>query len=195
MLKNFSKAGDYSKEIPQALVLVAVSMETRFIQISFLCMSTNLTWGCLVDNNSIPLAYALYLILMDPEPFKYISQFDQEWKIGPTLMTLCEHLFVSFAIRILKQHATKVITGLRPKKEEADGETSDTGSNTAIVPVINDQKKKKMKFMWKAGIGNFVASGIVAYIDGRLCRQIPNPIARRIVSGFLLSFLEKSSEQ
>lgn len=132
---------------------------------------------------------------MDPEPCKYISQFDQEWKIGPTLITLCEHLFVSFAIRILKQHATKVIAGLRPKKEEADGETSDTGSNTAIVPVINDQKKKKMKFMWKAGIGNFVASGIVAYIDGRLCRQIPNPIARRIVSGFLLSFLEKSSEQ
>ncbi|XP_010515400.1 PREDICTED: uncharacterized protein LOC104791262 [Camelina sativa] len=120
---------------------------------------------------------------------------DKEWKIGPTLMTLCEHLFVSFAIRILKQHATKAITGLRPKKEEADAETSDTGTSSAIVPVMNDQKKKKMKFMWKAGIGNFVASGIVAYIDGRLCRQIPNPIARRIVSGFLLSFLDKSSEQ
>ncbi|EFH54003.1 hypothetical protein ARALYDRAFT_485391 [Arabidopsis lyrata subsp. lyrata] len=120
---------------------------------------------------------------------------DKEWRIGPTVMTLCEHLFVSFAIRILKQHATKVITGLRPKKEEAEAETSDSGSNTAMVPVISDNKKKKMKFMWKAGIGNFVASGIVAYIDGRLCRQIPNPIARRIVSGFLLSFLDKSSEQ
>lgn len=106
-------------------------------------------------------------------------------------MTLCEHLFVSFAIRILRKHATKVITGLRPKKEET--EADDTGSSTAVVPVISD--KKKMKFMWKSGIGNFVASGIVAYIDGRLCRQIPNPIARRIVSGFLLSFLEKSSEQ
>ncbi|EOA26077.1 hypothetical protein CARUB_v10019496mg [Capsella rubella] len=120
---------------------------------------------------------------------------DKEWKIGPTLVTLCEHLFVSFAIRILKQHATKVITGLRPKKEESDAESSDTGSSTAIVPVMNDQKKKKVKFMWRTGVGNFVASGIVAYIDGRLCRQIPNPIARRIVSGFLLSFLEKSSEQ
>jgi len=120
---------------------------------------------------------------------------DKEWKIGPTVLTLCEHLFVSFAIRILKQHATKAITSLRPKKEEAEAETSDSGSNTAMVPVVSDNKKKKMKFMWKAGIGNFVASGIVAYIDGRLCRQIPNPIARRIVSGFLLSFLDKSSEQ
>lgn len=125
-----------------------------------------------------------------------ISHYDQEWKIGPTVMTLCEHLFVSFAIRILRQHATKFISGLRPKKEEAEAETNDTGSSsTAIVPVLGDKKKKKMKFMWRSGIGNFVASGIVAYIDGRLCRQIPNPIARRIVSGFLLSFLDKSNEQ
>jgi len=63
-----------------------------------------------------------------------------------------------------------------------------------MVPVVvSDSKKKKIK--WKASIGNFVAPGIVAYIDGRLCRQIPNLIARRIVSGFLLSFLDKSSEQ
>lgn len=111
-------------------------------------------------------------------------------------MTLCEHLFVSFAIRILRQHATKVISGLRPKKEEAEAESNDTASSsTAIVPVLSDNKKKKLKFMWRSGIGNFVASGIVAYIDGRLCRQIPNPIARRIVSGFLLSFLDKSNEQ
>ncbi|KAL0876286.1 hypothetical protein Bca101_025991 [Brassica carinata] len=119
---------------------------------------------------------------------------DKEWKIGPTVMTLCEHLFVSFAIRILRQNATKFISSRRPKKEE-EAEASDSGSSTAIVPVLDEKKKKKMKFMWKAGIGQFVASGIVAYIDGRLCRQIPNPIARRIVSGFLLSFLDKSSDQ
>lgn len=109
-------------------------------------------------------------------------------------MTLCEHLFVSFAIRILRQNATKFISSRRPKKEE-EAEGSDSGSSTAIVPVLDEKKKKKMKFMWKAGIGQFVASGIVAYIDGRLCRQIPNPIARRIVSGFLLSFLDKSNDQ
>ncbi|KAL0689230.1 hypothetical protein Bca4012_088908 [Brassica carinata] len=119
---------------------------------------------------------------------------DQEWKIGPTVMTLCEHLFVSFAIRMLRQQATKFISGRRPKKEE-EAEASDTGPSTAIVPVLDDKEKKKMKFRWKAGIGQFVASGIVAYIDGRLCRQIPNPIARRIVSGFLLSFLDKSNDQ
>ncbi|CAH8305702.1 unnamed protein product [Eruca vesicaria subsp. sativa] len=121
---------------------------------------------------------------------------DKEWKIGPTVMTLCEHLFVSFAIRILKQHATKFISGRWPKKEEeAETSSSGSGSSSAIVPVLDEKKKKKMKFMWKAGIGQFVASGIVAYIDGRLCRQIPNPIARRIVSGFLLSFLDKSNDQ
>ncbi|CAH2064582.1 unnamed protein product [Thlaspi arvense] len=114
---------------------------------------------------------------------------NSEWRIGP------KHLFVIFAIRILKQHATKAISGIRPKKEEAESERNDAGSSTAIVPALDDKKKNKMKFMWKAGIGNFVASGIVAYIDGRLCRQIPNPISRRIVSGFLLSFLDKSTEQ
>ncbi|CAN7110576.1 unnamed protein product [Brassica rapa subsp. narinosa] len=119
---------------------------------------------------------------------------DKEWKIGPTVMTLCEHIFVSFAIRILRQQATKFISGRRPKKEE-EADASDTGPSTAIVPLLDDKEKKKMKFRWKAGIGQFVASGIVAYIDGRLCRQIPNPIARRIVSGFLLSFLDKSNDQ
>ncbi|RVX23530.1 hypothetical protein CK203_000230 [Vitis vinifera] len=92
---------------------------------------------------------------------------ESEWKIGPTVLTLCEHLFVSFAIRMLRKQAE---------------------SNCPCISLCGGAQGEVYVEM---GIGKFVLSGIVAYIDGRLCRSIPNPLARRIVSGFLLSFLEK----
>lgn len=67
----------------------------------------------------------------------------------------------------------------------------------AIVPKQqpDQEEQQNFKFVWKWGIGKFVLSGIIAYIDGRLCRTIPNPVARRIVGGFLLSFLDSSDTQ
>ncbi|KAL8476053.1 hypothetical protein ACS0TY_028647 [Phlomoides rotata] len=115
--------------------------------------------------------------------FSTVSSFqhirgEREWRIGPTILTLCEHLFVSFMIRALRKQSGKVIGRIKWKEEEkaAEGE------------------EHKVKFIWKWGIGKFVLSGIVAYIDGRLCRNIPNPIARRVVSGFLLSFLDQTDD-
>ncbi|XP_071913295.1 uncharacterized protein [Coffea arabica] len=113
---------------------------------------------------------------------------ESEWRIGPTVLTLCEHLFVSFAIRFLRKQAGKVISRVNVKEKlESDTEK-------AIVP-ISTVVEQKVKLVWQWGIGKFVLSGIVAYIDGRLCRSIPNPIARRVVSGFLLSFLDKEEKE
>lgn len=101
----------------------------------------------------------------------------QEWRIGPTVLTLCEHLFVSFTIRMLRKHANRVTSGISCKWNSKDeGETS------------SDETQQKSSTKW--AIGKFIFSGIIAYVDGRLCRHIPNPIARRIVSGFLLSYLD-----
>ncbi|KAL2499748.1 Protein of unknown function (DUF1162) [Abeliophyllum distichum] len=112
---------------------------------------------------------------------------ESEWRIGPTVLTLCEHLFVSFAIRMLRKQAGKVIAKIKWQgKLKAD-------DAKAIVPASSGEESK-VKIVWKWGIGKFVLSGIVAYVDGRLCRNIPNPVARRIVSGFLLSFLDKNDE-
>ncbi|XP_022751328.1 uncharacterized protein LOC111300016 isoform X3 [Durio zibethinus] len=112
-------------------------------------------------------------------------QGDKEWSIGPTIITLCEHLFVSFAIRKLRKQADKYIKSLKWKKE------SESDDLKAIIPA-NTGEMQKVRFIWKWGIGKFVLSGILAYIDGRLCRSIPNPVVRRIVSGFLLSFLDQN---
>ncbi|KAL5752815.1 hypothetical protein ACOSQ2_023322 [Xanthoceras sorbifolium] len=114
---------------------------------------------------------------------------ESEWKIGPTVLTLCEHLFVSFAIRMLRRRADKLIAGIKWKKEpEAD--------NKVVVPARPPhEEEQNLKFIWKWGIGKFVLSGIIAYIDGRLCRTIPNPVARRIVGGFLLSFLDNNDSR
>ncbi|KAJ8764509.1 hypothetical protein K2173_006249 [Erythroxylum novogranatense] len=115
-------------------------------------------------------------------------QGEAEWKIVPTVITLCEHLFVSFAIRMLRKHTVKYITNMNwrkvPKIEE----------NRALVRAEPGEQEKKVKFRWKWGISKFVLSGILAYIDGRLCRYIPNPVARRIVSGYLLSFIDKNDD-
>ncbi|CAA2970916.1 uncharacterized protein LOC105177708 isoform X2 [Olea europaea subsp. europaea] len=118
---------------------------------------------------------------------------ENEWRIGPTVLTLCEHLFVSYAIRMLRKQAGKVIANIKWK------ENLKPDDSKAVVPASSGEEPEpepepKVKIVWKWGIGKFVLSGIVAYIDGRLCRNIPNPIARRIVSGFLLSFLDKNDE-
>ncbi|PON54074.1 Vacuolar protein sorting-associated protein [Parasponia andersonii] len=114
---------------------------------------------------------------------------ESEWRLGPTLLTLCEHLFVSFAIRTLRKQANKFITGIKWKKD-FDGE-----NQRAVTLANNPEEEQKVQFIWRWGVGRFVLSGIVAYVDGRLCRCIPNPVARRIVSGFLLTFLDKSSDE
>ncbi|KAL3526718.1 hypothetical protein ACH5RR_011374 [Cinchona calisaya] len=113
---------------------------------------------------------------------------ESEWRIGPTVLTLCEHLFVSFAIRILRKQAGKVIARVNLK------ERTESNNEKAVVP-ISSGVEQKAKLVWRWGIGKFVLSGIVAYIDGRLCRCIPNPIARRVVSGFLLSFLHTDEKE
>ncbi|XP_039155678.1 uncharacterized protein LOC104457236 [Eucalyptus grandis] len=109
-----------------------------------------------------------------------------QWKIGPTVMTLCEHLFVSFAIRVLKNQARRQTTNVKLKMLKRRDQEDNLPAKDA-----EEQPKPKVQFTWRWGIGNFVVSGILAYVDGRLCRCIPNPIVRRIVSGFLLSFLDK----
>ncbi|WOH10040.1 hypothetical protein DCAR_0729501 [Daucus carota subsp. sativus] len=114
---------------------------------------------------------------------------ESDWKIGPTILTLCEHLFVSFMIRALRKQAGKVTTKikLKEKLEVTDGKPIADAS-------VGQEHKGKGKVMWRFGIGRFVLSGIIAYLDGRLCRRIPNPIARRIVSGFLLTLLDQNDQ-
>ncbi|XP_031387722.1 uncharacterized protein LOC116200899 isoform X2 [Punica granatum] len=116
---------------------------------------------------------------------------ETEWRIGPTVMTLCEHLFVSFAIRMLRNQASKVTPKIKWKKEPQESGQKDE----AVEGPIGEEPPPKGRFIWKWGIGQFVLSGVLAYVDGRLCRYIPNPVARRIVSGFLLSFLDKKDDK
>lgn len=87
-------------------------------------------------------------------------------------------------IRALRKQSGKVIGRIKWREEEKGDEERESGG-----------EQEKVKFVWKWGLGKFVLSGLVAYIDGRLCRNIPHPLARRIVSGFLLSFLDQSDEE
>ncbi|KAK9285530.1 hypothetical protein L1049_024725 [Liquidambar formosana] len=120
-----------------------------------------------------------------------------EWKIGPTVLTLCEHLFVSFAIRILRKQAGKFLSKIKLKEISRIkwNKKSEGDEHKAIVPATTTEEKPKEKFLLKWEIGKFALSGLVAYVDGRLCRSIPHPIARRIVSGFLLSFLDNNDKR
>lgn len=110
----------------------------------------------------------------------------QEWRIGPTVLTLCEHLFVNFAIGWLRKQAGELTSKMKLENKFMDG------GQRGIVPESSEKQQQSKVSVFKWGVGRFVFAGIVAYIDGRLCRRIPNPVARRIVSGFVLSFLDRN---
>ncbi|XP_042507839.1 uncharacterized protein LOC122083951 isoform X1 [Macadamia integrifolia] len=44
-------------------------------------------------------------------PLRHL-QGESEWKIGPTVLTLCEHLFVSFSIGMLRKQADKIMASI-----------------------------------------------------------------------------------
>ncbi|KAJ1266147.1 hypothetical protein BS78_08G128600 [Paspalum vaginatum] len=121
-------------------------------------------------------------------PLRHLRN-EPEWRIAPTVLTLCEHLFVSFAVRVLHREASKAISGIlsRAKKPTTGGEEEGDSSSSGRV------LSRRNRLLWT--VGRFTVSGMVAYVDGRLCRHIPNPIARRIVSGFLLSFIESKGNE
>ncbi|KAL5987193.1 hypothetical protein ACLOJK_041190 [Asimina triloba] len=114
------------------------------------------------------------------------SRVERDWKIGPTLLTLCEHLFVSFTIRFLRKQAARYTSGIKWKRK-SEGEPKE------IVLASSKEQQEPLGLRW--GIGKFFFSGLVAYVDGRLCRSIPNAVVRRIVSGFLLTLLEKDDDK
>jgi len=43
-------------------------------------------------------------------PLRHLRN-EREWRIAQTVLTLCEHLFVSFAVRVLHREASKAIVG------------------------------------------------------------------------------------
>ncbi|QHO47810.1 Vacuolar protein sorting-associated proteinb [Arachis hypogaea] len=113
---------------------------------------------------------------------------ESEWRIGPTVLTLCEHLFVSFAIRMLRKQANKFVIKIKwGKQSEVDSHKD--------APAESNKMGQKLGFIRKWGIAKFVLSALLAYVDGRLCRSIPNPVARRVVSGFLLSYIDKDDDE
>uniref|UniRef100_A0ACD6A2G5 Uncharacterized protein n=1 Tax=Avena sativa TaxID=4498 RepID=A0ACD6A2G5_AVESA len=112
---------------------------------------------------------------------------EPEWKIAPTVLTLCEHLFVGFAVRVLHREASKAIAEITSKVKQPSTGGEDEGESSSGGGALVKRSR-----LWS--VGRFAASGVVAYVDGRLCRHIPNPIARRIVSGFLLSFIDRRND-
>ncbi|GER30822.1 hypothetical protein STAS_06785 [Striga asiatica] len=97
----------------------------------------------------------------------------------------------SHSLRHIRGERSGKVMGRIKWREKAKEEVEDK----AFVPTTSgEEEQQKVKLVWRWGIGKFFLSGIVAYIDGRLCRNIPNPLARRIVSGFLLSFLDQGDD-
>lgn len=98
---------------------------------------------------------------------------------------------MSFTIRMLRKQTDKATGKLKLKerwvRNHADSELSSSAA-------ANSKEPKEGKSIWRWGFGKFILSAMVAYVDGRLCRCIPNPVARRIVSGFLLSFLDNNDK-
>ncbi|XP_039116868.1 uncharacterized protein LOC120252778 isoform X5 [Dioscorea cayenensis subsp. rotundata] len=106
--------------------------------------------------------------------------FRHEWRVWPTVRTLCEHLFVHYTIHKLHEEANKFLVDIRSKTKK-DGDKDEPS------------KEGRKRHAWTRALGKFVLSSMFAYVNGWLCRHLPSLILRRIASGFLLSFLDKNS--
>ncbi|KAI5064102.1 hypothetical protein GOP47_0020772 [Adiantum capillus-veneris] len=114
-------------------------------------------------------------------------QGENDKRIIPAVAALSEQLFVIFAVRALRNQARSWFSW---------GENSSRIKNPSWNPFIKkdadekDQPDTDKSRGMKGILFSFILSSAMAYIDGRLCRHIPNTLARRVVSGFLLSFVE-----
>lgn len=62
------------------------------------------------------------------------------------------------------------------------------------LPLPEEHKPKKegggnIRSIIRKGAFHLALSSALAWVDGRLCRRIPNPFMRKIVSAFILSFV------
>lgn len=111
-----------------------------------------------------------------------------EKQVGPAVRALCEQLAVLLVVREMRKQVLKVphvgkVVGVQPKVEPApppEEKRVGEGGRPGRGVVGN----------FGVGVSHLLQSSAVAYLDGRLCRQIPQPFVRRVVSGFLLSFIE-----
>ena len=114
----------------------------------------------------------------------------QEKQVGPAVRALCEQLAVLLMVRGMRKQFFRlphvgVLLGRPPKADQPppppeETRTAEEGGRQGRGVVGNV----------RVGVSHLLLSSAVAYLDGRLCRQIPQPLVRRIVSGFLLSFIE-----
>jgi hypothetical protein len=102
------------------------------------------------------------------------------------MIALCEQLLVVIAVQGLRKQTKRCLHFPRGDEEEKPAP-----QEKAIVPVEKEEPQQEgMLPRVRHAATNFVLSSGLAYLDGRLCRHIPNTLVRRIVSGFLLSFVE-----
>ncbi|KAH9301469.1 hypothetical protein KI387_013052, partial [Taxus chinensis] len=110
---------------------------------------------------------------------------DSEWKVGPQLKALFEQLLIIFTIRALRRQTWKILgmgdssvkstTAKQSSKDQENGGLS-SGSSSHQVKESKEQDKQGPR----SALKNLLISSALAYVDGRLCRHIPNAIVRRI---------------
>ncbi|KAH7331713.1 hypothetical protein KP509_20G047600 [Ceratopteris richardii] len=116
---------------------------------------------------------------------------ENDKRIVPAVIALCEQLFVIFAVRALRNETRSWLSwGLDSSKIANSKLGNLIKKETGGKVEIGKEGEQKETRSYKGIMFSFIFSSAMAYMDGRLCRHIPNRLARRIVSGFLLSFVE-----
>jgi len=113
-----------------------------------------------------------------------------ERRLGPALLALSEQLLVVIVVRGLRRQAVKVLHLPRNDQGKSQQEKMEETEKEKEKAAVNEEQQEGTGLRVRHAVTNFVISSALAYLDGRLCRHIPNTLVRRIVSGFLLSFVE-----
>eukprot|EP00850_Spirogloea_muscicola_P023679 SM000377S13800 [mRNA] locus=s377:3586:23836:+ [translate_table: standard] len=119
---------------------------------------------------------------------------EQDRQMWPAMKALCEQLAVIIVVRSMRRRALKLLP--RKAKKQLGFDDKPTRKNE------EDEEQAELRSMEKRGkeksgkwrglrpaLIHLVFSSSLAYLDGRVCRRIPYPFVRRVISSFLLSFV------
>eukprot|EP00850_Spirogloea_muscicola_P022055 SM000275S10311 [mRNA] locus=s275:70340:90365:+ [translate_table: standard] len=119
---------------------------------------------------------------------------EQDKQMWPAMRALCEQLAVIIVVRSMRRRALNLLPrkakkqlGLDDKPSRKNEEDEDQVKSRNIEK-RGKEKSGKWRGLRPALIHLFFSSSL-AYLDGRVCRRIPYPFVRRVVSSFLLSFV------
>ncbi|GBG91017.1 hypothetical protein CBR_g51675 [Chara braunii] len=118
---------------------------------------------------------------------------ENEANLARAVFSMSEQLLTILAVRTLKRKILQLFKIQQRQEPELQRQPSfpTESEDSVLVPSTAGQRGGG----FRGAARNMILSSVFAYLDGRLCRNIPNPFVRRIVSGLFEPLARRGDQQ